>query len=651
MKTHSIIVFLLAYIFSYNSYCQTGSKSIDSLKINLKKNTGKTKFYTYTNLSKEFVGIDLDSAKKYANKAYDLSVQLKNDTLKLQALKNLGFRNFESGEYDTAILKFEEALAKSITLKDSASIADVYNGFAIVYSKQGNLKESIDYQFKTLSVYEKLKDSLGIGNSLMNIAWDFRKLKEFNKSLAYNLKSLEVYKSIRDSLRIAMVNNNIAGTQNELGNYKNAIQYALKSKKYFLKLKFKRFTAYPISVIAVAQDSLKQYNIAEKNYVEALKLHTENREPFELTFLNYSLANLYYKQKKYDLALEKCEEAITLAKEVNAKEYIADVSLLLSKIHDRKKNYYLSNKYLKKYIRYNDSILNDEKIKSIKEIETKYDTEKKEKEILKQKELLLEQELKIKNRNLYATIITAFLIILGIIFFSIYKRNQLKRKQLQKEIDLKDALATIRTQNRLQEQRLRISRDLHDNIGSQLTFIISSIDNLKYVSKNASVKLQNKLGEISSFTGDTIHQLRDTIWAMNKSEITLEDLQARILSFIEKARSVSENTEITISNTTDQSLVLNSISGMNCFRTIQESINNALKYAEATKITIEMMSKNKTLFISIKDNGKGFDMNKVTLGNGLSNIEKRMSEIDAKAHIVSSENKGTEISLEVPIES
>ncbi len=649
MKIHFILVFLLTFIFSFNTYSQTESKRIDSLKNNLKTHTGKNKFYTYTNLSKEFVGIDLDSAKKYANKAYDLSIQLKNDTLKLQALKILGFRNFESGDYDAALLKFEEALAKSIILNDSTSIADMYNGFAIVYSKQGNLKESIDYQFKTLAVYEKLKDSLGIGNSLMNIAWDFRKLKEFNKSLAYNLKSLEIYKSIRDSLRIAMVNNNIAGTQNELGKYKNAIQYALKSKQYFLKLKFKRFTAYPISVIAVAQDSLKQYTIAEKNYVEAIKLHTENREPFELTFLNYSLANLYYKQKKYDLALEKGMKALTLAREVDTKEYIADISILLSKIHDKNKNYYLSNKYLKKYIRYNDSILNDEKIKSIKEIETKYDTEKKEKEILKQKELLLEQELKIKNRNLYALLLGSALLILAIIFFAIYKRNQLKRKQLKKEIDLKDALATITTQNRLQEQRLRISRDLHDNIGSQLTFIISSIDNLKYISKNTSEKLKEKLTEISVFTGDTIHQLRDTIWAMNKSEISVEDLHARILSFVEKAKNATNNVNFTITNKVDKEISLDSLKGMNSFRAIQEAINNALKYAEANNISITVVKDKQFLLISIKDDGKGFDMKKVSLGNGLSNIEKRMSEIVGKATINSSEKNGTEVKLEVPI--
>ena len=77
-------------------------------------------------------------------------------------------------------------------------------------------------------------------------------------------------------------------------------------------------------------------------------------------------------------------------------------------------------------------------------------------------------------------------------------------------------MAKIETQNKLQEQRLRISRDLHDNIGAQLTFIISSIDNLKFGFTDISEKLGSKLSNISSFTQQTIYELRDTIWAMNK---------------------------------------------------------------------------------------------------------------------------------------
>ena len=103
------------------------------------------------------------------------------------------------------------------------------------------------------------------------------------------------------------------------------------------------------------------------------------------------------------------------------------------------------------------------------------------------------------------------------------KNQKMKTLQLQKENELKDALLKIETQNRLQEQRLQISRDLHDNIGAQLTFIISSVDSLKYAFADGNPRLEDKLNNISSFTKETIYELRDTIWAMNKEEITIEN--------------------------------------------------------------------------------------------------------------------------------
>lgn len=387
-------------------------------------------------------------------------------------------------------------------------MADIYNGFAIAYSKKGDLNKSIEYNFKTLSIYEKLKDSLGIGNSYLNIAWDYRSLKEFDKSLKYNLLSLDIYTKINNALRIAMANNNIAGTQNELGNYNKAIEYSKNSRNYFLELNYKRFTAYPISVMAVAYDSLKNYQLAEKNYLEAIQLHTENREPYELTFLNYSIANLYYKQGQYNQALVNAKEAFTLANEINAKDYIAETSEILSKIYEKRNELKLSNNYLKLFIQYKDSVLTDEKIKSIAEIETKYETEKKEKEIAQQKEQLLKNELEIKNKNLITLLFGSGLLLLAIVSFGLHKRQQHKKREYQNQLELKE----IQTFSKLQDQRLRISRDLHDNIGSQLTFIISKIDNLKYLLDSKNEKLNNTLVEINEFAKGTISQLRDTIW-------------------------------------------------------------------------------------------------------------------------------------------
>ncbi|WP_170134724.1 sensor histidine kinase, partial [Marinirhabdus gelatinilytica] len=201
-------------------------------------------------------------------------------------------------------------------------------------------------------------------------------------------------------------------------------------------------------------------------------------------------------------------------------------------------------------------------------------------------------------------------------------------------------------QNKLQEQRLRISRDLHDNIGSQLTFVTSSIDNLQYALEIGNEKVTQKLGDISEFTTQTIYELRDTIWAMNKTQVTAEDLQVRIANFIDKAGKAAEG--VTFNFEVDEGVsekTFTSVEGMNVYRIIQESVNNALKHAQASKISVVMKQSEKGTLVEITDNGVGFNEAEIEAGNGLANIRKRARDIGGKAQIVSENGNGAKITI------
>src|SRR5690606_21023817 len=110
-----------------------------------------------------------------------------------------------------------------------------------------------------------------------------------------------------------------------------------------------------------------------------------------------------------------------------------------------------------------------------------------------------------------------------------------------------------------------------------------------YAFRITDEKINNKLPSISGFAKETITELRDTIWAMNHSEIDFEEIHGRISNFVEKAKKSSE--QITFSFEVDEQLktiVFSSVEGMNIYRIIQEAVNNALKYAEATRIEIRV---------------------------------------------------------------
>ncbi|QTD36698.1 hypothetical protein JL193_11165 [Polaribacter batillariae] len=525
---------------------------------------------------------------------------------------SLDIRKNESDKAISSLLKTQTFFKKK---KDTANLALTLYTLGIANYYLNRRPVAITYFEKAYSYKEYISKKLAtkllqnLGSMNLEIGTGNRKdrISYVNKAIKSYQQVLKIYQQENWIIDEILATTLLAECYNQLKEYKKATTVINRAISLAKKAKNKNKEGFAL---------IKKASILNKrqNLKEALKTIKKARSIFEtledLPTLNYALI-----QEKVILTnLKKYKEAVQISDSIHAN---------IVKIY--------SNRFADK----------------VSEMETIYKTVEKEKQITLQKEELLSKELKIKNRNLYIILFAAAFLILAIISFFLLKKNQFKKKQLQKEIDLKDALATIKTQNRLQEQRLRISRDLHDNIGSQLTFIISSIDNLKFVTKDANTKLKDKLSGISTFTSETIHQLRDTIWAMNKNEITVEDLHTRILSFVEKAKNATENIEFIVNYNIDKNQAFSSLEGMNIFRVIQEAINNAIKYAKATKIEIKIDKKENQFVIKVVDNGIGFDINSVELGNGLSNMEKRMSEIGGRVKIISKVRIGTEISMEI----
>ncbi len=347
--------------------------------------------------------------------------------------------------------------------------------------------------------------------------------------------------------------------------------------------------------------------------------------------------------------LNFANKSIEIAKKVNYNPGIAKNYNLLISFYKNKGDYKNALEFSQKYQSVYKSLINDRKEVAAAEFKTIYETEKKEKELLISKTKIAESELKIKKKNTQFQILSLISLALIAIGYLIYRQQKLKNKQQEQEFQLKSAIKEIENQNQLQEQRLSISRDLHDNIGAQLTFVISSVDNLKFGNKITDTKINNQLTKISDFTKATIIELRDTIWAMNKDEFSFEDLRSRIFNFIEKAKIAKENIDFEFK--IDEKLAeikLSSFIGISIYRTIQEALNNAIKYSNANKICVDVKSFSDKIQIEIHDNGKGFDIENTDFGNGLHNMKKRIEEIDGTFEINSLIERGTKIRLEIP---
>ena len=206
----------------------------------------------------------------------------------------------------------------------------------------------------------------------------------------------------------------------------------------------------------------------------------------------------------------------------------------------------------------------------------------------------------------------------------------------------------IETEQRIQKERERIARDLHDNVGSQLAYIINSLDD---TSDSNEVLTSSKTSHLRDFTKQTINQLRETIWAIRQENISIGELVTKVQKLVwQLTRYKSDfNHEIKVEGNPD--LKLTPIQALNLYRIVQEAINNIFNHSQADtmQITFNVDAPN-TLNIIIADNGIGFDTNTTRLDSyGLLNMQERAKEIPALFSILSAPGKGTRIKLKLDL--
>jgi signal transduction histidine kinase len=455
------------------------------------------------------------------------------------------------------------------------------------------LREAIDYQENN-----KLED--GLCTSYLTLGNVYLKMKDTSNAILSYQKSIFFSKKTGNKIALASAYVNLGSIKSQQNKSKEAISLFNTSKQI--------------------RDSI---NIRNEESILSLNLVKEKLRVSD------------FKSAKQDLLkLKNIYEPDT--KEV---ENLTETYQLLIQTYAYLQRPDSVSYYMDQESKLKNEIIETAVVKQTNELEAKYQTAKKEK-------LLLQKEIEAKHKNLLITGISLVACLIAFIAFLIYRQQKTKNYQQNQEYQLKIAISKIETQNELQKQRLAISRDLHDNIGAELTFIISAIDNINYAFDIADPKLKHRLSKISAFASDTIIELRDTIWAMNHSEITFEDLQSRISNFMEKAKETKVQTNFLFAiNESLKHTKLSSVHGMNIYRTIQEAVNNSIKYARATEISVDAKRIDSQIVINIKDNGVGFDIAATEKGNGLLNMQKRMESIDGSFELTSIPDEGTSISL------
>lgn len=587
---------------------------------------------------------------------------------------------------DSALYYGRKSLHLSESTGDSTLIAQSLNDLATVYLVKGSYKKSIEYCDKGLIIRKKLDDQKGIASLYFKKGNAFNKMQVFDSTMFYYFKAHDLYVQTGDSAVIANIEANISSAYFLMGNYKKALKYIHGPIDFYKRNDEYYLLANSTLNLGSIQLALKDTTHAINSFETAIHYSNMSNNASTMAASYNNLSNVFMARKEFEQAVKTIEKGIeirqkmgldadlesswlTLAnaklamgdystakgffyqvkasfEQIEAKDKLKEIYLGLSFIYAAEKNKDSLNYYTTLYSETLQSIYNEEQLKRSQEIEAKYQTERKELELTKAKNKNLIHESEIRQKNSIILGSTLLLVFFGLISFLVYKQQKAKTIQLEREHELRQVLSAIEVQNRLHEQRLEISRELHDNIGSQLTFIVSSIENFK--NYRLSEEAMNKeYGQLSEFTRTTIAELRDSIWAMNKEEISFEDLKTRTLNFIGNAQLYAKGIQFDFScPDQNQTNGFTSSMGITLYRIIQEAVNNAVKHASPTSISVIINDETDKLSIKIQDNGKGFDTDQTTDGNGLYSMQKRAYDIGGELSVTCL--NGTIITLTVP---
>lgn len=228
-------------------------------------------------------------------------------------------------------------------------------------------------------------------------------------------------------------------------------------------------------------------------------------------------------------------------------------------------------------------------------------------------------------------------VLLTYLLTKLYQLRQ--RKQLNKENRLKEQLL---------KERERISRELHDNLGASLTTIIAQTDNIEtQLLRDKPEEALKKTLQLSEHSRETVNILRETIWAVQENEHSLEEYILRVKNYLQRMLTpVNIEWQVKTSGTLEKKL--SPVYTLHLFRIVQEVTQNIIKHAEAQQVEYAFDTDGQNLRICITDNGKGFDTENAAANNGLKNIQHRTDEMNGTCSIHSTA-AGTRVELTIKI--
>lgn len=494
---------------------------------------------------------------------------------------------------------------------------------------------------KAILIQEKNNQQKELGLTFIEQAKLYRKTKMLEAAEKTYQRALNIFTTLRDTANMATVLNESGVVQEYKKDYNRAINLYQQSYDLNKKLKDTIGMAYSLGFIGGAKLQEGDLKLAEDFAKQSLQLFMAKQDSFAIAIGYTNLSEIATSAGQTNKAKNYLLNSTRFAERIQFLDLMANNYMQLSKLYKKEGKTDSSVLLLEKYTATRDSIYNSNMQKTVLELNTKYDTVQKDKEILEKKSAL-----KLKNILLLASVVA--LILGGLLFVALMKSSKFKHKnELQKTLIDQQDIATKAVIKAEENERVRMSATLHDGLGQLLSATKMNVQALETVAGSNS-ETENSYIKVISLLDDSIKEMRAVSHQMMPGAVVRSGLGNALKELIEKMDSKALEINLNVEGLEyqpdeDVQIVL--------YRIFQECINNVIKHAKATKLFISLIQSPDSIDATIEDNGVGFNMADLTdkHGIGLQNIRTRVNFLKGDIDISSARGKGTLIAFHIPL--
>ncbi len=548
-----------------------------------------------------------------------------------------------TGKIDSSIYYFERAQEHATQVGSNHALVRAHSGLGTSYVFSGKPKQGLDHMFEGLRIVEKVFPDKELEMRFhTNIAWAYLELKQFDDCIRQGLYNIRVMEGTEYEWVAMYTYNNIAVCYGASGKLDSARFYIEKGIRTATRNNDYQSLANAYFILGTIYSEAGKYDLAIEQYLKARPFREKVGNPVFIVSDLYTLADLYAKKRDYRKGIETAKEALALAEKYNLQMKYDWTYLSLAENYEGMGDFRNASKYYRMWAVAKDTMYKHASADAIAEMQTRYNTEKKEQQIALKNAQLSEQSARLDQTYTIIGALTTTIVLIIVIFLLLRSRQRRKRELSLREAQIQ---ATIESQ---ETERRRFAQDLHDGMGQLISALRLALHRI-----HSDTPLEERVNIASRAEGllNDMHKEIRTI-AFNLMPQTLVQ-HGLVPALKEMSTRINDSGRIALRITSfDVPDRLDGLLEISLYRVIQEWVNNIVKYAEASVIEVQLVGYQDEINVTIEDDGNGFDATVLenAAGNGWKNIRSRINLVKASLDIDSLQGrKGTTLMVRVPL--